>query len=452
MVAAHLAVERADHRTVAAQQGDEDVLHGCTTAGSRRVCGGHPLQTTSRGRRGVRRTTRRPPRAGRGRRARTPGGRSPSRSRTRCRSRRRTRLRTTAPPTAARPRSPPGGWAGRRRALSRCSTTVRLPARRPARTQRRNDSLEVSRAAAGNTVAGAARDWTGQLRRRACRGPCGGARTGSRGPRGYASAGGNRAPCGGGGCSAGTYAWSRLLLRGSRPGGLGMVRGHTRRAKPAAPGGARGRLDAARHGDGDRPTVREPLPQGQTAPPTRAAPCGQRPDLWMTSCRCPRRGVRFGPTRFPAVPHHPGYAARSVDSWSRHSPPTTALTCGDVLWTGPRTGLRAWGPTVRRTPSQAVEKYVEFRARQRRRVAAGAGVEDQPDDQPRQPTVTDEPATPTSSRPWWSVVGELQPNQRAWLEASARSRCTATRPSSRWSTSSPAASSRAGCAPRSRRV
>ena len=46
--------------------------------------------------------------------------------------------------------------AGRRRSppSARCSTRVRLPARCPARMQRRNDSPEVSRAAAGNTVAG----------------------------------------------------------------------------------------------------------------------------------------------------------------------------------------------------------------------------------------------------------------------------------------------------------
>ena len=50
-----------------------------------------------------------------------------------------------------------------------------------------------------------------RLRRRACCDPCGGARTGWSGQRGCACAGGNRAPCDGDGCSAGTYACSRQL-------------------------------------------------------------------------------------------------------------------------------------------------------------------------------------------------------------------------------------------------
>ena len=52
------------------------------------------------------------------------------------------------------------------------------------------------------------------VRRRGSCGPCGGARTRSRGRRGCACAGGNRAPCDGGGCSAGTYACSRGSLHG----------------------------------------------------------------------------------------------------------------------------------------------------------------------------------------------------------------------------------------------
>ncbi len=52
------------------------------------------------------------------------------------------------------------------------------------------------------------------LRLRGSCDPCGGGRTGSRDPHGCASAGGNRAPCAGAGCSAGTYACSRALSRG----------------------------------------------------------------------------------------------------------------------------------------------------------------------------------------------------------------------------------------------
>ncbi len=44
-------------------------------------------------------------------------------------------------------------------------------------------------------------------------GPCGGGTPEWRGRRGCASAGGNRAPCAGDGCSAGTYACSRDALR-----------------------------------------------------------------------------------------------------------------------------------------------------------------------------------------------------------------------------------------------
>ena len=50
------------------------------------------------------------------------------------------------------------------------------------------------------------------LRRPGSCGPCGGARTRWRGRRGYACAGGTRAPCDGDGCSAGTYACSRRSL------------------------------------------------------------------------------------------------------------------------------------------------------------------------------------------------------------------------------------------------
>jgi hypothetical protein len=51
------------------------------------------------------------------------------------------------------------------------------------------------------------------LRQRGCCGPCGDGRTGSRDPHGCASAGGTRAPCDGDGCSAGTYACSRISPR-----------------------------------------------------------------------------------------------------------------------------------------------------------------------------------------------------------------------------------------------
>jgi hypothetical protein len=60
-----------------------------------------------------------------------------------------------------------------------------------------------------------------RVRRRACCGPCGGGPRGSRGRRGYASADGTRAPCGGGGCSAGRCACSRVFSDGVRALGPG---------------------------------------------------------------------------------------------------------------------------------------------------------------------------------------------------------------------------------------
>src|SRR6478735_4816116 len=65
------------------------------------------------------------------------------------------------------------------------------------------------------------------VRRRGSCGPCGGATTGSRGPHGCACADGTRAPCDGGGCSAGTYAcsWASLhgVVRAVTPGRSGTV-------------------------------------------------------------------------------------------------------------------------------------------------------------------------------------------------------------------------------------
>jgi hypothetical protein len=52
----------------------------------------------------------------------------------------------------------------------------------------------------------------GRLRPTGSCGPCGDARTGSRVRRGYACEGGIRGPCAGDGCSAGTYACSRVSL------------------------------------------------------------------------------------------------------------------------------------------------------------------------------------------------------------------------------------------------
>ena len=108
-----------------------------------------------------------------------------------------------ADPRTGRPATGPPRQRGARPA-------VRLPDRRPARTACRKEAPSVRRWSGDSTcrpgAAGPA------VRPRGSCGPCGGARTGSSDPRGCASAGGSRAPCDGGGCSAGTYACSRASL------------------------------------------------------------------------------------------------------------------------------------------------------------------------------------------------------------------------------------------------
>ncbi len=59
---------------------------------------------------------------------------------------------------------------------------------------------------------------------------------------------------------------------------------------------------------------------------------------------------------------------------------------------------------------------MEFRARQLTK-GGGERVEDQPTNQSG--SQANESASADLEQAWWSVVGELQPNQRAWLEASA---------------------------------
>ena len=85
---------------------------------------------------------------------------------------------------------------------SRWRTRVRVPARRPWRTVWEKSRLEVSRFPRVNTGEG--------LRRPDGCGPYDDATPRWRGRRGYASADGNRASCDGDGCSAGTYACSRV--------------------------------------------------------------------------------------------------------------------------------------------------------------------------------------------------------------------------------------------------
>jgi len=104
-----------------------------------------------------------------------------------------------------------------------------------------------------------------RLRRRGSCGPCGGGWRGSPGPHGCACAGGNRAPCAGGGCSAGTYACSRLFLRSTESAPVTRAIGTC----ASSAGTAHPRITTPmdmRHPStpGDRPTVRGRARQGQT--------------------------------------------------------------------------------------------------------------------------------------------------------------------------------------------
>jgi hypothetical protein len=103
------------------------------------------------------------------------------------------------------------------------------------------------------------------LRRPGSCDPCGGARPGCCDPRGCASGDGSRAPCGGDGCSAGTYACSRVSLHGGsgvatpadRQRQFGWHRPPTDTCSP---------VDMRhRSTPSDRPTVRAGSPQGQTS-------------------------------------------------------------------------------------------------------------------------------------------------------------------------------------------
>ncbi len=267
VIAAHLAVERADQRAVGTQEPDQRIFHDVTLVRQRRRSASSSAEDADDDAGSARTTSTAEPGSP------ASAGRC---SRVRCRSRRFTRLRTTALPTALLTTKPTSaGWPGAR--TSRWTTRVLEPQRRPERTARRKASLSLSRCADGSTsvvAAGAA------VRRPGCCGPCGDAPTGSSGRRGCACAGGNRAPCDDDGCSAGRYACSRASLRCSFSWGVHSTGGMVRTANRvvAALGSSAGTAHpraCTRLGHGvvdmrhpstrsDRPTVRALANQGQT--------------------------------------------------------------------------------------------------------------------------------------------------------------------------------------------
>jgi hypothetical protein len=266
VIAAHIAIQRTDYRTVGLEQADQDVLHRAT-----------PITRARHRSRSPARVALDAPPAGRRARITTrQDGSNRRRSRMRCRSCRRVRFRTTAPPTARptiRPTwgDPPGASADVARA---CTTRVEQPARRPDRTTAVNSSLDRMRAAAGNTAAASA-----GLRRPGAGDPSAAGSTAPHGPLAYACADGNRASCADAGCWAETYACSL----GTAPDRDRCARGvaaTTTRHPMEAPGGPGAGTtqpsNAVRPGnDTARPRVRST----KTGPPT-----GQEvPSLWTTA-------------------------------------------------------------------------------------------------------------------------------------------------------------------------
>ena len=312
VVAADLAVERADQQSVRTQEPDEQpsdrvVPHAVTSDRTRarqraRSAESSPLDAVADA--GSARTT-----------STAEPGSDETCSRARCRSRRFTRLRTTALPTALLTTKPIRGSevpADGSLASARWTTSVRLPDRRPTRTDCRKEAPSVRRLSGGSTcrpgAAGPA------VRPRGSCGPCDGARPGSSDPHGCASAGGSRAPCDGGGCSAGTYACSRGSLHtgSGQPHRAGTAVLVSSGEERLSAGTAHPRDDPTgrllfvdmrhRSTPGDRATVRAGNPQGQT----RTDPL--RLCLWMKACRSPANLVTFLRTEVPrrprSGPHH----------------------------------------------------------------------------------------------------------------------------------------------------
>ena len=192
--------------------------------------------------------------------------------------------------------------------------------------------------------------------------------TGSRGRRGCACAGGNRAPCDGGGCSAGRYACSRAISPkvsegcplhsgiGARPAGSGR-----RSAGTAHPRG--------RHGGGvvdmrhpstrsDRPTVRGGEEGVKpTSPPARGQPVDdvlppmRRPVVTFTASAVP---CHHGPSRV-TLTCDPGHMATQTAAdlrkrWKdrRHGAPSGPVPSSGravhrlwtTLWTTVRRSVR----------------------------------------------------------------------------------------------------------------
>ena len=191
------------------------------------------------------------------------------------------------------------------------------------------------------------------VRRPGSCGPCDDGPTGWRDRHGSACAGGSRAPCDGDGCSAGTYACSRLFLRRFRgmstPHGVSAGRS-TGTARP------RGRQVADRgHAapvDGERPANGTRRAKWGSNP--RAAPAGLPVDdiLLPASTGCYVRDLR-GQSR----PRSDQGPARHVIRVTGHS--KRSLTCGNAGRITSRCGRGGLIPRIGPGSSQLVDNSVE---------------------------------------------------------------------------------------------
>ena len=364
-----------------------------------------------------------------GPRARRTRGSDARCSRTRCRRRRCTRWRVTEFPTALFTTNPTRGpvWSD---SSSRWTTRVVDPARRRDRTARRKDSLSVSRYAAGNT--GAAGWESLAVRRRGSCGPCDDAKTEWSGRRGCACAGGNRAPCAGDGCSAGTYACSRaslsVVFRDVHTGGIS-----------SAPFGWHRPPTALQHppwtcGTGRHQVTgqRYALRSGRVKP-RASGTLGEPVDevLPARTRRLLRSAHRGSPPPADQPDHDPRVTHATVVAngplnWENVVQLAFTVRLGQGLCARQGSGSQPVDKTVDRTPDRRPERMQRRRrepwSRQRR----------------------------TSALPGAASSTTSSPTSGRGSGRASRSPSTRARPSSPCPTSSPAASSRAGSAASSR--
>ena len=222
--------------------------------------------------------------------------------------------RPRSPTRAGRPGRLVGAAGARRGCRCRCAG--------PRATTRRRSATAGEPMRRGQHGRGTAGRAAGLRRPGSC-GPCGDARTGWCARHGCACAAGIRAPCGGGGCSAGTYACSRALSDGGQ--------GRSRRRSARSPVGVGRRWSRLGSDRGF----------GRHRPPTRRRAASGRPAAWTCGTRRHRvteeryaRRLRRGQIatgRRPARPAACGYAGPDAGSPSprasrRRRPRTSA--CG----------------------------------------------------------------------------------------------------------------------------